>query len=92
MGFCETVDATPDVSECCQAGLQAIKGSDRAKFVCGDTRKIEGSVDIDTCVKERYPEGNRWDYIPGYDGRVYFVEIHPADTKNISEMKKNCRG
>jgi len=88
MGFCEKVDATPEISGCGQAGLQAIKGGDRAKFVCDDTRKIEGSVDIDTCVKKRYPEGNRWDYAVGYSGRVYFVEIHPADTKNISEMEK----
>ena len=86
MGFCEKVDATPDISECCQAGLRAIKGADRAKFACDDTRKIEGSVDIDMCVKERYPEENRWDYAVGYDGRVYFVEIHPADTSQIAVM------
>jgi hypothetical protein len=34
MGFCEKVDATPDISGCAQAGLRAIKGGDRAKFVC----------------------------------------------------------
>ena len=35
------------------SGLGAIKGNDRSKFDClKDTRKINGSADIDTTVKK----------------------------------------
>jgi hypothetical protein len=91
MSFRGKVDETPDISGCCQTGLQAIKGSDRAKFACDDTRKIDGSVEIDTCVKERYHGENRWDYAIGYDDKVYFVEIHGASTSDISTMSAKLK-
>jgi predicted RNA-binding protein with PUA-like domain len=86
MSFCDKVRNTPDISTCCQTGLRAIKSGDREKFLCSNTRLIEGCVDIDSCVREQYSQDNRWDYAVGYDGKVYFVEIHPADTSQVSVM------
>ena len=61
------------------------------RFFMPDTRKIEGSADIDTCLVSRYPSANRWDYAIGYDGRCYFVEVHPASTSEVTAViaKKN---
>lgn len=58
-------------------GLQAL-GSNSNYISAQDTRAIEGSVDIDSCLLNLYPNSPRWDYIIGYSGKVYFIEIHPA--------------
>jgi len=63
-------------------GLQAL-GANSNKIDPANTRKLDGSVDIDTCTEEKYPEKNRWDYAIGYDGKVYFVEVHPASTSEV---------
>lgn len=57
-----------------------------------NTRLIDGSVDIDNAVKKLYPNDSRWDYVIGYNGNAYFIEIHPADTKNVDEMIKKWVG
>ena len=36
----------------------------------------------------RCPNESRWDYVIGYNGSVFFVEIHPAQTSNVEEMIK----
>ena len=53
-----------------------------------DKRKVDGSLNIDKETKLLYPNDPRWDYAVGYDGKVFFVEVHPANTSNISEMAK----
>ena len=42
------VDNTEDVKGQFKIGLGAIKGNEKQKFVVPDTRKITGSLDIDT--------------------------------------------
>ena len=49
---------------------------------------IDGSVDIDSAVKDLRPGEPRWDYVVGYLDEAYFIEVHPADTKNVDEMVK----
>lgn len=70
--FRKAVEETPDVSKGYKSGLQALKGSDRSAVVAADTRLLAGSVDIDTEVKEKYPNANRWDYAIGYSGKVCY--------------------
>ena len=48
----EAVDKTDDVKGQFKTGLGAIKGNEKQKFVVPDTRKITGSLDIDTSTKE----------------------------------------
>ena len=45
-------------------------------------------MDIDSAVKDLYPEENRWDYAIGYDDKVCFVEVHPASTREVETMLK----
>ena len=73
-----------------RSGLGALKGQDRAKVQAQDSRKISGSVDIDSSLKVSCPQDPRWDYCIAYDnGKVevaYYVEIHPGETKEVSAV------
>lgn len=78
MSFKTAIDQTPLLRNHLRDGLQAL-GSNSSNIKPNDTRKCEGSVDIDNAVKQEFSSDNRWDYAVGYDGKTYFIEIHPAD-------------
>lgn len=90
-GFQKAVEGTPDISTAYRSGLQALKRSDRGVFDVADTRFLDGSVDIDTAVQEKYPNDNRWDYAIGYSGKVCYVEVHPAYTSEVSVVENKLR-
>lgn len=90
-GFQKAVEGTPDISTAYRRGLQALKRSDRSAFDLADTRLLDGSVDIDTAVQEKYPNENRWDYAIGYSGKVCYVEVHPAYTSEVSVVENKLR-
>ncbi len=77
MSFTNAVQGTPEIAGCLKAGLQAL-GANRSKVEVRETRELTGSVDIDTCLKKRYPTESRWDYVFGYKDRICYMEIHPA--------------
>lgn len=87
--FKETVQATNDIKNGFCLGLQALGAN--AKFITTtNPRMLDGSVDIDECTKKIYPNDARWDYVIGYDGKAYFIEIHPANTSNVKEVIKKA--
>ncbi len=49
--FKTAVEQTSDIANAYKSGIQAIKGSERAKFSFSDNRLIKGSVDIDSVLK-----------------------------------------
>lgn len=83
--FEEAVKATPDIASGFSSGLQAL-GKNSSAVKAENNRNITGSVDIDATTKSLYPQEPRWDYAVGYKNHAYFVEIHPANTCNVSEM------
>ncbi len=85
ISFKKAVEATPEISHCYQPGLKAL-GSSSAKVQPGDTQSCDGSVELDVCVRETYPNDNRWDYIVSYKKKVYFIEVHPAQTSEVGCM------
>ena len=87
--FKQAVENTQDIKNGFHNGLQAL-GANAKQVSATDTKKLEGSVDIDACTKELYPQDARWDYAIGYEGKVYFLEIHPANTSNVKEMIKKA--
>ena len=89
--FQKAVEGTHDISTAYRSGLRALKRSDRSTFVVADTRLLDGSVDIDTAVQEKYPNENRWDYAIGYSGKVCYVEVHPAYTSEVSTIEKKLK-
>lgn len=89
--FQKAVEGTPNISTAYRSGLQSLKKSDRSSVTVADTKHLDGSVDIDTAVKEKYPNDNRWDYAIGYSGRVCYVEVHPAYTSEVSTIEKKLK-
>ena len=77
MSFADVIQSIPEIVQCLKKGLQAL-GGNSTKIEIRETRALTGSVDIDTCLANRYPNAPRWDYVFGYKSRIYYVEIHPA--------------
>lgn len=89
--FQTAVDGSPDISCGFNDGLKALSDVDARKVSVRDTWKIDGSVNIDMCTKKLYPESARWNYVIGYDNKAYFMEVHPAIPKTVSEIiNKKC--
>ncbi len=86
--FKEAVENTPDIKDHYCPGLQAVKGSERKMISPEDTKKLSGSVDIDNALKADNPNEARWDYTIGYEGKAYFVEVHPANTSEVDTVIK----
>ncbi len=80
------VEGTDEISTAYHNGIQAIKNCERDKIIAEDSQKIDGSVDIDNTVKHLYPNDNRWDYAVGYNGKVCYVEVHPAYTGEVEKI------
>ena len=84
--FRRAAEACPALSLC--DGLQALSRGARDKIRPRNTRSVTGSVDIDKDLKNDFPEDNRWDYAVGYrckdKEKVFFVEVHPAQTSEIT--------
>ena len=87
VNFTNAVLNTHEIAGCLKTGLQAL-GGNRSKVDVGNTRQLEGRVDIDTCIKRIYPNDPRWDYVFGYKGKVYYVEVHEATIGEIGEVVK----
>ena len=86
MNFIDAIQNAPEIVQCLKKGLQAL-GGNSTKVAVRETRHLKGSVDIDACLVNRYPNKSRWDYVFGYKDRVYYVEVHPANnTGTVREV------
>ena len=83
--FKEAVEATPDIKDGFCNGLQAL-GKNSIRVKTSNTLLLNGSVDIDACTKELYPNEARWDQVVGFESQAYFLEIHPANTSDVGSM------
>lgn len=88
--FRRAVSDTPEVANCYQAGLKAL-GKYSQKVVPANLSKCEGSLGIDACTLTIYPTQNRWDYALSYDSKVYFVEVHSAETGEVSTVLRKLQ-
>lgn len=88
--FKEAVNNCREIAGALKSGLSAMKSNSKSIHVA-DTKLIDGSVDIDEAVKVIRPDESRWDYVIGYSNEAFFIEVHPADTKNVDEMVKKVR-
>lgn len=80
------VENTEDVKNGYCQGKQAIKNADRTKIEVEDPQLLQGSLDIDNQVKMKYPRESRWDYALSYDDKLYYIEVHPAETSEIDQV------
>lgn len=88
--FKRAVEATPDIANGFKTGLSAL-GVYSSKISIASTQLLEGSVDVDSCTMAKYPNASRWDYVFGYNGEAYFVEVHPANTGEVRVVLKKLR-
>jgi tetrahydrodipicolinate N-succinyltransferase len=88
--FKKAVENTPDIANCYQSGLQGL-GKHSSKIELTETTKCSGSVDIDACTTAKYPQSNRWDYALCYKLEVFFVEVHTANTTEVSTVLKKLQ-
>ncbi len=88
--FKQAVLATPDVATGFKSGLTAL-GKNSNKVHVNKTNLIQGSIDIDTCTIEKYPNANRWDYAFAYNTEVFFVEVHSAYSAEVSVVLNKLR-
>lgn len=96
MSFKECVEkASNPLRGAFREGKQALKREHRRLVECTNTRNIVGSVDVDSSVgvAEEHQHSKTWDYGVGYKDRgrqnrerAIWVEVHPAHTKNVSEV------
>ena len=91
MTFKEAVEAAPHpVREKFRFGKQALNGH-RNRVNCADSRRLTGSIDLDSALKREQPHATRWDYGLGYKpprGReqAIWVEVHSATTGEVSKV------
>lgn len=88
--FEAVVKAVPDISNGYRSGLSAM-GTNSQFISAKDTRKLGGSVDIDDCTHDNYPDDNRWDYVLSYDDHAFFVEVHPTTGGTVKEMEAKLK-
>jgi hypothetical protein len=73
-----------------QVGLKGL-GKHSTKIQLADTSLCEGSMDIDTATTALYPNDARWDYAFCYKSEVFFVEVHTANTREVSAVLKKLQ-
>ncbi len=83
--FKKAVRSVPEIHDCFKDGLQAL-GSNSSKIKGYAKGDLVGSVNIDTCLKNRYPNASRWDYVFGCNDRIYYVEVHQGKTSEVTKI------
>lgn len=72
-------------------GLQALDAADRERLGVAEPRRLDGSCCIDDDLAAHRSNEPRWDYAVGYAGRVWFIEVHPADSSgNVDEVVRKA--
>ena len=90
MTFKQAVEATPQIALGFKNGLTAL-GKHSNKVSVSSLSLLQGSVDIDTCTTLLYPNDNRWDYAFAYNGNVYFIEVHSANTAEVTTLLRKLK-
>lgn len=92
MTFKEAVEKTRLLKNSYCVGLQALRAEDRLHIEAEDTRKLRGSVDVDTANMASDPHGNRWDFGIAYQHTnrneevIYWVETHTASDSEVNRV------
>lgn len=96
MSFEDAVQATDELRGAYRPGLQALDRAARNAIEVNDTRRLEGSVDIDTTLRPLYPQDPRWDYVVSAgsgDGasRLYWIEYHEANGDTAKDIARKAQ-
>jgi hypothetical protein len=87
--FRQAVDGTRDLEGAWRAGLGAVHERDRNRLRTEQTRRLSGSVDVESALTPRYRDERQWDYAVGFRPTntkaevVYWLEVHPANEGEV---------
>lgn len=99
MTFKEAVEAAPTpVNGAYCAGKQALANKHRKLVTCADSRRLTGSIDLDSALQKvpGHADKPRWDYGLGYtpangQQQAIWIELHSATTKEVSAVLKKLQ-
>lgn len=89
MTFKDAVEATPALAGQFRKGLQALRAQDGLHIEAENTRKLVGSVDVDSALQQAEPNANRWDFAIAYQHTnrnaevIYWTELHTASDSEV---------
>ncbi len=93
----EAAAQTPNLTRAWKPGLEALRTRDRSHIAAQDTRRLSGSADLDSALRQREPNAHRWDFAIGYAHAnrgfecIYWVEIHTATDKEVNVVLNKLR-
>lgn len=96
MTFKEAVEATPALAGCFEEGLRALRTQDSQHIEVENTRKLTGSVDVDSALQQIEPNANRWDFAIAYQHTnrdaevIYWIELHTATDSEVKVVIKKA--
>lgn len=93
MRFQVAIEGTRKLTGAYCRGLQALKRIDRKRIVHKSSKRVTGSLDLDTALSSPCPNDPRWDYGIGIrktanSDYVVWVEVHPASSTHIDDVLK----
>lgn len=91
MKFDAALSSDLELASALKLGLHALQASARAKISHVDTRRIAGSIDLDSALRQSEGGENRWDYgvATAVDARsdfVDWVELHDANSTHVQNV------
>jgi hypothetical protein len=94
MHFRTAVKATLG-SDAYQTGLHALCIADRNRMNCRKTRRLAGSVNLETALRLTHGNDPIWDYgiglqVDGRNDRAIWAEVHPASSSHVNSMLKKA--
>lgn len=96
MSFKKVVVSIPALKKAWNPGLQALRPEDKPHIEAEDSRRITGSVDVDTAYRKLMPQSNRWDFGISFQHSnrkkevVYWVELHTASDSQVKVVIKKA--
>jgi len=90
VNFKKALRSTPHLANAWAAGLGALRTRDRDHVEPEDPRRLAGSADLDSALRDQHPNAHRWDFAIGYrhtnrkEDCVYWVEIHTANDHEVA--------
>jgi hypothetical protein len=97
MTFQMAVEMTRHLRHAWRPGLEALRARDRKYIEVEDSRRLTGSIDVDTACRRADPDGNRWDFGIAYEHQnrtqevFYWVETHTASDSQVGTVIRKAQ-
>ena len=91
MRFRAAAKATPEIAPYYRTGVRALPKAHCTLIRISNSRRLDGSINIDQALRHAKPNDPRWDYAVGIkpstdDGRAVWIEVHPASSSHVDPV------